>query len=74
MSNQYIVSHDTSLGADVVDMREEAAEYFAHNPYADRVAFVMLDEHDLRDDSIISSMVFNETYVFINKTKENNNE
>ncbi len=52
---EYIVSDDNN---EVVDMREEAAEYFSHNPKANRVAFVMLDEYDMNEDEIYSPLLF----------------
>lgn len=67
---EYIVSDDNN---EVVDMREEAAEYFSHNPKANRVAFVMLDEYDMNEDEIYSPLLFNDYFVFINGNKENKN-
>ena len=68
--SKYIVSDDNN---EVVDMREEAAEYFSHNPNAKRVAFMMLDEHDMDDVENYPSLLFNDYFVFINGNKENEN-
>jgi|TARA_Y100000015_G_C2355142_1_gene72544 hypothetical protein len=68
--SKYIVSDDNN---EVVDMREEAAEYFSHNPNAKRVAFMMLDEHDMDDVENDLSLSMNDYFVFINGNKENEN-
>ena len=68
--SKYIVSDDNN---EVVDMREEAAEYFSHNPNAKRVGFMMLDEHDMDDVENDLSLSMNDYFVFINGNKENEN-
>jgi hypothetical protein len=68
--SKYIISDDNN---EVVDMREEAAEYFSHNPNAKRVAFMMLDEYDMDYVEEDLSLSMNDYFVFINGNKENEN-
>ena len=68
--SKYIVSDDNN---EVVDMREQAAEYFSHNPNAKRVVFMMLDEHDMDEIQRYPSLLFNDYFVFINENKESEN-
>jgi len=69
---EYIVSDDTSLGRDDTEMREEAAEYFSHNPGHRRCGFIFVGEGEIEDieRDEIPFIDIDNMYIYLNKNRE----
>ena len=72
MSRKYIVSDDTSLGRDNTEMREEAAEYFSHNPGHRRCGFIFVGEGEIEEieSGAIPFIDIDDMYIYLNKKGE----
>ena len=71
MSREYVVSDNTSLGRDDTEMREEAAEYFSHNPEHRRCGFVFCDEQDIEriERGKVLFLDTDDMYIYINEVE-----
>ena len=71
MSREYVVSDNTSLGRDDTEMREEAAEYFSHNPEDRRCGFVFCDQQDIEriERGKVLFLDTDDMYIYINEVE-----